>query len=641
MAATGIKSPSGGGKTTTIAKRIAHANEELRIEVYVPTHALAVEWRDLINKFNPTRIVRIISGRNHVTPGGKPLCNRHQIAARISQAGQSVYTRLCSASSGHRCGDYDNCPYINQFNFGHVYIYTHAYLPLDRGLLDARVPNLVVIDEAFAMACLERIEFNVSLLRHPALPNAASSLCGDISNLLQSGSSLYPLISNASKRGGGLRAAVEELRASAPRPQPGQSDQLIVQTLGSAPNFEPVAKLLEHLKRAFAVKQELQSVDFDAITGQITVHHRNDITRFTPKSSSQSPPEIFLLDATASRETTEVFFTGATFHEFRARRNAHVVQCRSARCSIRSINPNIHSDPKSMAEAMHKLGEIQQLINELSSNGSKLLVVGPVAITGNPSKNTQPLVNVPPHSALAHFGALRGVDVYKDFDTVLVISRNEPSVAAVQDLARAMFYDATVPLQLTDRWVQIPRAYQLKSDPEGVDVDCHPDIRVQAILEQLRESESLQAIDRLRLIHCQKPKLVVLLSNIPLDIEVDALFTWDELVHGNRLEQAWRKTGDVMPIVPEWLSTNFNSLWPTAAAAKKDVQRQQVKKGQFTNRLSICKLSPFTFEYRAPGQRRASTCLSRVACPNAVSEALKGLLGHPVTVIGPLPDSTQ
>lgn len=636
MTVTVIRSPAGMGKTTIFAKRIAGANKDWRIEVYVPTHALALEWRDLIKKADPKRIVRIIGGRNHVAQNGKPLCVRHQVAAKISQAGQSVYTRLCCASSGARCNAYIGCTYIDQFDDGHVFIYTHAYLPLDRGMLDARVPNLVVIDEAFATVCLQKIEFNIALLRHPALPIEAISLCTQVANALQAGTSLYPLITKARKRGGGLRAAVEALQSSAPQPQPGQSDQAVLQVLGSAPNFEPAAKLLEHLGHAFAQKQTLQSVDLDATTGQITVHHRNDITRFKPKSKGRPPPEIFLLDATASPEITEVFFPSAQFVEYRARRNAHVVQCRSSRCSKRSITPAIHTDAKSKADATLRLSEIQQLINELSQDGKQLLVVGPADITGNPGQGTAATVQVPGHCALAHFGALRGVDLYKGFDTVLVIGRNEPPVQAVQDLARAMFYDAAVPLQLAGQWVSQPRAYQVKSNPEGVDVDCHPDQRVQAILAQIRESESLQAIDRLRLIHCADPKLVVLLSNIPLDIEVDALFTWEELMNGNRLEQAWRLAGDVMPLAPAWLAANHSNLWPTEAAAKKDVQRL-VQKGQITNRFSIGKMSPLTFTYRAGRQRRASTCLSRLDDPAAVSAALGGLLGHSVTVTGPLP----
>jgi hypothetical protein len=503
-------------------------------------------------------------------------------------------------------------------------------------MLDARVPDLVVIDEAFSTVCLQKIEFNIALLHHPALPIEASGVCAQVANALQSGTFLHSLITNARKRGGGLHAAVQALRTLAPRPQPGQSDQFVFQVLASAPNFEPAAKLLEHLGHAFAQKQTLQSVDFDASTGQIIVHHRNDITRFKPKSKDRLPPVIFLLDATASPEITEVFFPGAQFVEYRARRNAHVVQCRSSKCSKRSITPAIHTDAKSKADATLRLSEIQQLINELSQDGKQLLVVGPAAITGNPGQGTSAMVQVPSHCALTHFGALRGVDLYRNFDTVLVIGRNEPPVQAVQDLARAMFYDAVIPLQLSSHWVPQPRAYQLKSSPEGVDVDCHPDQRVQAVLVQIRESESLQAIDRLRLIHCVDPKLVVLLSNIPLDIEVDALFTWEELMNGNRLEQAWRLAGDVMPLTAAWLAANHSSLWPTAAAAKKDVQRL-VQKGQITNRFSIGKMSPLTFTYRAGGQRRASTCLSRLDDPAAVSAALARLLGHPVRVTGPLP----
>jgi len=40
-----------------------------------------------------------------------------------------------------------------------------------------------------------------------------------------------------------------------------------------------------------------------------------------------------------------------------------------------------------------------------------------------------------------------------------------------------------------------------KKERIGVDVVVHPDQRVQAVHEQLREHESQQAIDRLRLVH--------------------------------------------------------------------------------------------------------------------------------------------
>jgi hypothetical protein len=51
------------------------------------------------------------------------------------------------------------------------------------------------------------------------------------------------------------------------------------------------------------------------------------------------------------------------------------------------------------------------------------------------------------------------------------------------------------------------------------------------VVEQIREAEMLQAIDRLRLIHSQRKKTVIILCNIPLDLPVDELVTcnWSEM----------------------------------------------------------------------------------------------------------------
>lgn len=634
MEVTVFRAPAGIGKTQLFAKEIAHWTPWRRVEVYVPTHALAKEWKQSILKYEPTRRVQIIAGRDRPGALGRPLCRRHATASQISKAGYSVYSRLCNPGAAMPCPDRDGCSYIDQFRGSDVFIYTHAHLSLDRGMLDNHMPEFVVIDESFFAACLSKIEFNVSLLRHHALPEAARALCASAISAMQAGSPLYPVIAPARRRGGGLRTAVDALRHVAPRTQLHQSDHQILEVISSAPNFEPVAKLLEHLASAFESKQTLESIDYEAATGQVVVHHRNDITRFTQRSRLRTPPSIFLLDATASREITNAFFPGAAFQDFRARRKAFVVQCRSSICSTRSLNPSGHTLPDSASEAFKKLSEVQQLIDELSSNGKELLVVGPTAITGNPSKSVPPIVSVPAQCALAHFSALRGVDIWKDYDTVLVIGRNEPPPQAIEDMARALFYDAAVPLHLTGQRWRTPRGYRLHDRLEGVDVDVHPDHRVQTVLEQVRESETLQGIDRLRLIHCDEPKLVVLLSNIPLDLDVDALLTWDELIHGNRLEQAFRSAGDVLPLSPDWLAANFPQFWPTTAAAKKDVQRQ-TRKGQFTNRYSIYKMSLSSFEYRVAGQGRASYCMSRLPDSATVSEALGGLLGRPVTVSGP------
>jgi hypothetical protein len=163
----------------------------------------------------------------------------------------------------------------------------------------------------------------------------------------------------------------------------------------------------------------------------------------------------------------------------------------------------------------------------------------------------------------------------------------------------------------------------------GVDVVTHPDARVQAIHEQLREHESQQAIDRLRLVHAKAPKRVYILSNVPLDIEVDRIVTWEEMISGgSRIERAWNQLDGVMPLAPDWLAANFPALWKSPDAAKADAAGWR-KKGGFTNIFSIGKSTLFRHEYRPAKtkQRRWSWCLSDTDDAEATRHRLHALLG--------------
>ena len=106
-----------------------------------------------------------------------------------------------------------------------------------------------------------------------------------------------------------------------------------------------------------------------------------------------------------------------------------------------------------------------------------------------------------------------------------------------------------------------------------VRIRVHPDRRVQAMVEQVREAEMVQAIDRLRLIHSEREKIVVVLCNIPLDIPVDELVTWRELTGDDRLAEASalceQKGRDALPVAPESMTELFPELWGTEKAAER------------------------------------------------------------------------
>jgi hypothetical protein len=123
------------------------------------------------------------------------------------------------------------------------------------------------------------------------------------------------------------------------------------------------------------------------------------------------------------------------------------------------------------------------------------------------------------------------------------LGREQPSVRAAEKLAKAIWYDTPAPIRtiparpLGD--VQYPycwRPYTLRDGSlRRVQVRVHPDPRVQAVVEQIREAEMLQGIDRLRLIHSVREKTVFILCNIPLDIPIDRLVTWRQLAGDSRL----------------------------------------------------------------------------------------------------------
>ena len=74
------------------------------------------------------------------------------------------------------------------------------------------------------------------------------------------------------------------------------------------------------------------------------------------------------------------------------------------------------------------------------------------------------------------------------------------------------------------------RARRMRSGVSSESVVVHPDPRVQAVLEQIREAEIVQAIDRVRPVFNRRR--IILLTSIPVDITVDQVRTWRELRHG-------------------------------------------------------------------------------------------------------------
>ena len=148
----------------------------------------------------------------------------------------------------------------------------------------------------------------------------------------------------------------------------------------------------------------------------------------------------------------------------------------------------------------------------------------------------------------AHFGAIRGLDGWKDFDTVIVAGREQPKAVDVENMARSLFGADAEPLLLTGEYVPQMRGHRTKDGTRtAVQVQVHPDLRVQALVEQLREREVEQMVGRLRLVHRSRPARVFLLSNVPTALPVDRFTTWEEVMPG-KMDQAILAGRGVLPL---------------------------------------------------------------------------------------------
>lgn len=640
----GIRAGAGLGKTTEVIAKLSNIwVHDKRLEYYVPTHKLGEEIAGKL-KYHPFKephfsfqkgaptglLCQVIIGRGQATKQGKPYCLKNDIATLLVDRGYSVYPTLCQ--SGEQCCEhFGECEYIRQFNGEYdIRVFPHAYLALERGYLDGDLPDYAVIDESFYNTLIagigpaaKPISFNE--LKLSGIPSTlAQTLAFTPQNT--------PLLSY-------LRSKVPE----------DELCDMIGEALFNLSGWEPPKLLGLETKQQLSVVKEakvapriqtmLAILHQELLTGRDIAHgvvvtdngwqlrYRKPITRFSGEMNGVAKKvSVLTIDADLTPAVHGEFFPDTEYHRINTERNCNVVQCFSTQNSKTSLTID--------GGASKRIEEIQTLINRIAANRS-LLVVGPLKITGNEDK-APALVAVPEGSALAHFNALRGIDKYKDMDAILIISRNQPAMNDAEALACALWFDSDEPLKLGVTEAEYePRGYRTRSGyAAGVNVAIHPDPRVQTIIELIREAETLQCIDRLRLVHIVEPKQVILLSNLVLDLTVDNLLSWGEVVEGTtKLNEVWKKTEGVIPLSDKWLSATFPDLFPSAGSAKGYLKSVGEELGQLSNGIIIRELTQLSiFSYAISGQSGpALRCLTKYDLEETKNR-LATLIGKAVSV---------
>lgn len=135
-------------------------------------------------------------------------------------------------------------------------------------------------------------------------------------------------------------------------------------------------------------------------------------------------------------------------------------------------------------------------------------------------------LGLPPNVETAHFNAIRGQDKWKDVDLLIVIGRTQPSPAAVELQAEAVFH---TPIKTLGPDYYDSTWMPLTGTNISVPTEQHPDKLAEIIRWHACEAELVQAIGRVRAVNrtTDTPVQVDIINKVPLpDIEIEDVLEW-------------------------------------------------------------------------------------------------------------------
>ena len=146
-------------------------------------------------------------------------------------------------------------------------------------------------------------------------------------------------------------------------------------------------------------------------------------------------------------------------------------------------------------------------------------------------------------ASAAWFGALRGMNRFEDCEVGFAIGREQPSIESFEERIRAWAIDDDEVFEPSGEWCWQSRGRRLRNGRTSyICVPVAADPRTQRLVEQGREGELCQGIDRTRPIF--NHRRLFLLNALVLDTTYDKEWSHEELVAGgSRLERLWLKTG--------------------------------------------------------------------------------------------------
>ena len=609
-----IKAAAGIGKTTKmISDSIASgAFEAAGIEFYVPSHILSEELEVKLKEELDTDLsecgvhdysrVQVVKGRDNHDSDGVVLCQKFSQVRQVVALGLSVQKTLCDDGE-HRCEFYMTCGYQKQFTpqlplpeeitdeiemgpgvvvmaHNHLFLHTRDQFP---------DPMMVVVDEAFYQSGIQTTTFPIFELRSERAPIPTV-----IFNAIYDGEPLLLTLRREHVTPNQLYQMANEIQAAQTvNISPVLSQAIQEQRLSETVRPSKLIQLYRAIGDELVITDRDKShcISFNEGRSEVTIKQRMGLT------IPSHVPMIFI-DADLNKNILHQFKPDTPITKIPVERQAEVIQFSDLTFSKYAL---IHQEDNPL------LTQVKEFIADISQPDKQTLVVSTLsvrrAITGE-TLETQQRVGEYEGASVVHFGILRGLDAFKEYDNVIIIGREQPSVAAMEGVTGGLWWDSEESIQFQQAnesegisLTNEVRGYRMRGGkPESVRTQVHPDQRVQMVLEQIRESESAQAIDRLRLVRPNQQgnqRRVFVLSNVPLDVTVDHLLGWKRY---QQIKAVWEACNGVMPTKPEHLLIAAADVMGSLGTAKRYAREQ--KRIMFLIEYIIRDMSILLIKYR-------------------------------------------
>ncbi len=537
-----IAASPGAGKSVRTREFIASggfARLSGNIAFYTPTLQLADEAAQHFRTLGVAAFVW--RGRSAPRPddGNFRMCERHKLAEAAGRKGLSVFDALCCRRRGSdrygACPHFDDCAYLNQLagmpESGAVVIKTHAMLVHDLQD-DETAPGLRVIDESPLSALIEISEHRPDFIRE-TLKAKAPQVTEELVRFLSTEVPVSSLTASPHE----LRHLAEELRRlRLAHTSPGSSVDTLERQIRAAPD----QRQNRHAARILEIIADCMEAGKDR-PERLAVRPRDPASDhptfiLTDRTELKDDIPTLLLDADADPLILSQFFNPGPVERVLLRPRAEIIQ------AVDHLHSRTMLKRDAVRARLRGIIEAEVFRDKLAGGRGVLVVTNKPIV--DLFRLDAGLAQASKTNGQQIFGAewiwfgpsSRGLNNWKDFGTVIVIGREEPSLGGLETQARAVFGDGEVPLNLLDgtQDARLPESLTpfLMADGSGnaAMVTRHVDPRCDALLQQMRETGMRQAFERLRLSRADRPKRMLLLTRVPVpDLPVDRLCTLSEL----------------------------------------------------------------------------------------------------------------